>query len=131
MSESATVASGGSHVVNVNGFVIPADASDPYSNTASVSCSPVGFPNVYDDSDSWDVNLFQPSVDVAKICYDASAGPGNTVVVHGDPLEYQFTITNTGSADAPNLALVSVLDVVTVGSAPSLPAADLTSYNFV
>ena len=66
-------------------------------------------------------------MDVAKICYDPSAGPGNTVVVNGDPLEYQFTITNNGSADAPALSLVSVLDVVTVGSDPSLPADNLTA----
>src|SRR5262249_50882119 len=41
------------------------------------------------------VNLFQPSLHVGK--------GGDTVGKIGDPVDYTFTITNTSSADSPNL----------------------------
>ena len=33
----------------VTDFVIPEGATDPFVNTATVACSPVGFPNIYTD----------------------------------------------------------------------------------
>jgi uncharacterized repeat protein (TIGR01451 family) len=81
-------------------------------NTASVTCSPVGFPNTYTDSDGHSVNLFQPSINVVK------TGPDYSKV--DDTVTYQVTIMNTSSADTPNLSLVSFSDSLVAGAtAPS------------
>ncbi|MGH9910235.1 MAG: DUF7507 domain-containing protein, partial [Nitrososphaerales archaeon] len=63
---------------------------------------PSGFPNDVTSSDSHSVNLFQPSVEVTK------TGPATANV--GDVITYDFTITNTGSLDSPNLVYVSAID---------------------
>src|SRR5262249_41047843 len=77
---------------------------DPLVNGASVKCSPDGFPNVLTASDSATVNLFQPSVKVEK------SGPPLSEVT--DSVTDHFKITNTSSADAPDLKLDSVFDDV-------------------
>ncbi len=56
----------------------------------------------FSDSDSWSVNLFQPSVDLDK------SGPALGKI--GDEITYSVTITNTSSADSPVLNLVSFND---------------------
>src|SRR5262249_22837030 len=48
------------------------------------------------------VDLFQPSLHVVKA--------GDTLGKVGDPVDYTFTITNTSSADSPNLINVSAVD---------------------
>jgi hypothetical protein len=53
-------------------------------------------------SDSHSVNLFQPSLHVVK--------GGDTLGKVGDPVDYTFTITNTSSADSPNLINVAAVD---------------------
>src|SRR5439155_17216202 len=68
---------------------------------------PEGFPNNITDSDSHTLNLFQPSLTVVKA--------GDTLSKVGDDVTYTFTITNTSSADSPDLLLSSVVDDV-IGS---------------
>jgi hypothetical protein len=75
--------------------VQPSDP-DPLPNTASASCSPVGFPNVLTDSASHSVNLFQPSITMTKDCAPVEVAPG-------DPVNYTITVNNTSSADSPDL----------------------------
>ena len=65
ISKSVTVAAGASDVTNAT-YTVQAGDPDPLVNTASVSCSPIGFPNVLTASDDHSVNLFQPSVEIAK-----------------------------------------------------------------
>jgi hypothetical protein len=98
-----TLASGGTWTENYP-YTVKAGDPDPLTNSASVSCSPEGFPNVLSASDSWTVNLFQPSVNVEK-----SGDPLSKV---GDDVTYHFEITNTSSPDSPNLMLDSVFDSV-------------------
>jgi len=100
---SVTLASGGQHVINTSRVVQSGDL-DPLVNTANVTCSPIGFPNVLTATASHSVNLFQPGVDVTKT--------GDTLSKIGDQVTYDFTITNTGSHDSPNLLLDSVSDTV-------------------
>jgi uncharacterized repeat protein (TIGR01451 family) len=102
VSETFSVASGANHVINVNDFVIPNDASDPFVNTASVTCSPEGFLNTYTDEASWSTNLFQPAIDLTKT--------GDAYSKVGDTVTYHVTITNTSSDDTPNMSLVSFTD---------------------
>ena len=90
------IANGGTHVINVNDFVIPADAADPYVNEVDVHATVAGFPNTYDDSDSWSTNLFQPSITLTKVGSKSEALPGEWI-------HYIVTVTNTSSADSPNL----------------------------
>ena len=97
-----SVAAGADHIINVNDFIIPANAVDPFVNTANVVCSPEGFTNVYRDTASWETNLFQPSVSLTKV------GPDYSKV--GDIVTYTVTITNTSSADTPNLVLADFTD---------------------
>jgi uncharacterized repeat protein (TIGR01451 family) len=47
---------------------------DPLTNTVTLTCSPDGFPNVLVVSDTHDVDLFQPSIDVVKTGDDLHGG---------------------------------------------------------
>ncbi|MRR30160.1 hypothetical protein EG834_07535, partial [bacterium] len=96
VNESFSVVSGADHVINVNDFVIPAGASDPFVNTASVTCSPAGFPNTLTDSAQHSVNLFQPSIELTKT--------GDPLSKIGDPVDYVITLANNSSADTPDLS---------------------------
>ncbi len=93
-TRAVTLASGASDVSTVP-FTIPAGAADPFLNTATVTCSPTGFPNVLTASDGHSVNLFQPSVTIDKT--------GDTLSKIGDDVVYTITVNNTSSADTPNL----------------------------
>ena len=95
VDETFTIASGLDEVINVNGFIIPASAADPFINTASVDCSPAGFPNVYEDEASWTTNLFQPAINLTK--------SAETLSKAGDPVEYTITLYNNSSVDTPNM----------------------------
>jgi Domain of unknown function DUF11 len=103
VDKQVTLASGAGDVTNVP-YTVQAGDPDPLINTANVSCSPTGFPNVLTASDRWTVNLFQPSVEIEKT--------GDTLSKVGDDVTYHFKITNTSSADSPNLMLDSITDDV-------------------
>ncbi|MCI0545493.1 MAG: hypothetical protein L0Z49_13800, partial [Actinobacteria bacterium] len=93
---------GDSDVTNESRTVLETD-DDPLVNIASVTCNVDGFPNVLGPfTDDHSVNLFQPAVTVDK------DGPASAKI--GDEVDYDITITNTGSADSPSLILVSVTD---------------------
>lgn len=104
INQNVTLASGDSHVINAT-YTVPAGAPDPLVNTAQVSCSPIGFPNVLTDSDSHSVDLFQPNVQVAKT--------GPTAAYVDDTITYTFHVTNASSLDSPPLVLDSAIDVGT------------------
>jgi uncharacterized repeat protein (TIGR01451 family) len=111
VNKQVTLASGHGDVTNV-AYTVKGSDPDPLLNTASVSCSPKGFLNVLTTSDGHSVNLFQPSVSVSK------TGPAFSK--SGDTATYSVTITNTSSADSPNLVLDSFNDSVVSGV--TLPA---------
>jgi uncharacterized repeat protein (TIGR01451 family) len=120
LDQAVTLASGAAPYVLTQQFTIPIGASDPLVNTADVTCSPVGFPNIITATDSHSVNLFQPAVQVDK------SGPDEAYP--GDAISYTFRITNTGSTDSPALVLDSVIDVGVgwpgLGDLTSLAAAN-------
>ncbi len=103
LDQAVTLAWNAAPYVIVRAFTVPAGAPDPLVNTANVTCSPTGFPNVITATDSHTVNLFQPAVQVQK-SGPAEAHPGDTI-------NYTFRITNTGSVDSPNLILGAMTDV--------------------
>ena len=111
------------HVINVNGFEIPEGASDPFVNTAYVSCSVVDFPNVLNANDDHSVNLFQPSMKITK------TGPefGKNHNGQADEITYDIEIENTSSADTPNMSLVSVSDTLVPGLVLDPSCDDLAS----
>jgi len=104
IDKSVTVAAGASDVTNAT-YTVQAGDPDPLVNTASVSCSPIGFPNVLTASDDHSVNLFQPSVEITK---DADC-PIDGVAI-GENITYTYTIHNTSSTDSPALNLASIVD---------------------
>lgn len=112
-SKTVTLAPGGSDTSNPT-FTIPANASDPFLNTATANCH---YPNlatvVATDQSSWSTNLFQPSITVTK------TGPAYSKV--GDTATYNVTITDTSSSDAPDLIFDSFSDSKAGSVAP--PAA--------
>lgn len=102
---------------------------DPLVNTASVACTIAGFPNTVADEASATTNLFQPSVDLEKVC-----DPLSKV---GDPIACVVTIHNTSSADSTDLILDSFVDskvpgiVPPAACSPLAPGASCTfSYNY-
>lgn len=111
-----TLASEASHVINTN-YVVQAGDSDPLLNTASVTCSPTGFPNIYTASDGHSTNLFQPSITLTKT--------GDELSKVGDPVNYTITLENTSSGDSPALdctvtdALLGLDEDVTLASGDS------------
>jgi hypothetical protein len=92
INKSVTLASGGSDTTSQS-HTFQASDPDPYTNTASVSCSPIGFPNVLSKSDSETVNLFQPAVAADKT--------GDELGKITDPVDYVITLSNNSSADTP------------------------------
>ena len=118
-SASWTLVSGGSKAWTVP-FTIPADfAGDDFVNTASVTCSPTGFPNVYTDSASHSIELFQPSINLTK--------SAETLSKAGDPVAYTITLYNNSSADTPDLvctitdATIGFTQAVTLASGANAP----------
>ncbi len=105
VDETFTVAAGADHTINVNDFVIPAGAVDPFVNTASVTCSPAGFPNVYTDEASWSTNLFQPAISLTKTA-------SHQYSKAGDDVTYTIEIVNLSSEDSPDLILASFEDTL-------------------
>jgi uncharacterized repeat protein (TIGR01451 family) len=104
ISEPVTLAPGGNHVITP-GYTVQAGDPDPLINEATVDCTVAGFANVVlSESDTHEVNLFQPAVTIVK------DGPAQASV--GDTVTYAFTITNSGSSDSPALVLASVNDTV-------------------
>ncbi|MGD2178185.1 MAG: hypothetical protein PVG71_10225, partial [Anaerolineae bacterium] len=85
-------------------YTIPGDASDPLTNVVSATYnSESGFAGVaVSSSDDHSVQLFGPSVQVEK------TGPAHSKV--GDEITYTVTISNTSSADAPDLMLDAIDD---------------------
>jgi len=108
-SKQVTLSSGASDVNNVP-FIVPPTDLDPLPNTATASCSPIGFPNVLPASDSHNVNLFQPSVEIDKTASCVDEFGEQIGVVVGENITYTYTITNTSSADSPALNLFSISD---------------------
>ena len=102
INKNVTLASGASDVTNTTYAVQPGDL-DPLTNTANVSCSPIGFPNVLDASDGHSVDLFQPSITFDKT--------GDTLSKVGDDVSYTLTLNNTSSADTPDL-VCTITDVL-------------------
>ncbi|TNF34514.1 MAG: hypothetical protein EP329_07145, partial [Deltaproteobacteria bacterium] len=94
--------------------VMPGDP-DPLPNTAVVHTHPDGFDNDITASDRHSVDLFQPSLTLDK--------SGTRLSKIGDPVTYDFTVTNTSSADTPPMALVSFDDTVLGDIAPAAIAA--------
>jgi uncharacterized repeat protein (TIGR01451 family) len=77
---------------------VQAGDPDPLPNTVTVTYGatlPGGSTATVTDSDSHSVNLFQPSVTIDK--------SGDTLSKVGDPVNYTIVVTNTSSADSPNL----------------------------
>ena len=127
-SNSVSLAAGESYTANVP-FTIPAGASDPFVNTASVSCTYEGLSTPATANASWSTNLFQPSVDITK------TGPSDVLV--GTDATYNVTIKNTSSADSPALVLDSFGDSLVPGvvppaaCSPLVPGASCSfSYNY-
>ena len=120
-NKTATLASGGSDINAIPGYIIPADAADPYLNTASVECSPVGFPNTYVASGSHSVNLFQPELTLTKVCKDPS--DGDNIVVVGNDAVFEFVLNNASSGDSPALNKVSVSDSLLGDISSSFPTS--------
>ena len=82
---------------------VPDTAPDPFSSRVSTSygtsaSSLAAVDSVVvsaSDDDVFDLNLFQPSVDVQKT--------GDTLSTAGNTAAYTITVTNTSSSDSPNL----------------------------
>jgi hypothetical protein len=84
------------YVIDVFDFEIPEDADDPFINTAEVSCTYVGDTVVQaTDSDTHEVNLFQPEIELMKT--------GDELSKIGDLVDYTITLHNHSSWDTPDM----------------------------
>ncbi len=91
VDDDVTLVSGGQHVIQV-GYMVQEGDADPYENTANVSCSPDGFPNMLDAEASATVDLIRPDFTVAKVCT-------NEPVPQEGPATWDVTIDNTGDVE--------------------------------
>ena len=89
------MASGASKVIEVKDFVVPEGAADPFVNTAKVTCSPAGFPNIYTDEASWSTTCSSPPINLTK------TGDASSKI--GDKVNYKITLANNSSTDTPVL----------------------------
>ena len=116
LSKGVTLASGATDITNVSRVVLAGDP-DPLINTASVSCSPTGFPNVLSTTASHTTDLVHPDFTVAKDCIsDQPVPPGASanfrIVVSntGDvPLVFHVVDTTLGIDDTQTVANGGVL----------------------
>jgi hypothetical protein len=85
-------------------FTIPQGASDPFTNTVTVTANASGNEQeTTDDQDTHTIELFQPSIDLEKDADVSSAAVGDQIV-------YSYTVTSDGSSDSPGLSIVSLID---------------------
>ncbi|MEA3423695.1 MAG: hypothetical protein U9Q80_07880, partial [Bacillota bacterium] len=85
----------GNYVTFEYDYTVQPGDPDPLRNEAVVTASPDGFPNIFTDAESWETNLFQPSITIIKT--------GDRLSKIGDIVNYVITVTNTSSGDSPNL----------------------------
>ncbi len=119
-SEPIDLAPGASHAFT-RAYTVQAGDPDPLLNTATVTTSPVGFPNVISDSDEASTNLFQPSITIDKT--------GDTLSKVGDVVNYTITVTNTSSADSPNLVGAVVDTMLGINQAVDMAPGDVVVIN--
>lgn len=100
INQSVTLASGGTFDIGYNQTFVVAPAT--IDNTASVSCSPDGFPNVLEDHDSVTV-IVEPAVVMLSVAKD---GPDYSKA--GDNADYTIVITNLHTENA--VTLTSIID---------------------
>ena len=103
LNKNVNLASGADDVTNV-AYVVQAGDPDPLLNTATATCSPIGFSNIIQVSDDHSVELFQPSITIFK------TAPILSKV--GDPVDYIFFIINTSSPDSPDLVDGTITDTL-------------------
>ncbi len=113
ISEVVNLSSGHTHMITT-AYTVPVGAPDPLVNTAHVTCSPLGFSNVYTATDSHSVNLFYPSIDLDK------AGDGLSKI--GDPVDYTITLTNTSTSDTPDMVCTITDPMLGISEAVTLPS---------
>jgi uncharacterized repeat protein (TIGR01451 family) len=104
INQPVNLASGAApYVINKN-YVVLASDPDPLVNTASVSCSPTGFPNILTTSAGASVDLVHPAFTLTKTCMVEP-------VIAGEYATFQVVFTNTG--DVP---LVVTFDETLTGA---------------
>jgi hypothetical protein len=121
ISTPVTLASGTSTVITA-AYTVKGTDPDPLVNTVTATCSPTGFPNVLTASATHSVNLFQPSISMTK------TGPAFSKA--GDTASYVIMLTNTSSADTPDLVCAisdPIAGVEKVGVTLPSGASDVTT----
>jgi len=101
-------------------YVVPADAQDPLTNTATVNAK-LDETVIYAE-DSWTVDILHPKLEVVK-----TAEPSKVWL--GENVTYTIVVTNTGDAALFNLTLVDSI----YGDAPTdlIPSSLATGECFV
>lgn len=101
-------------------YVVPADAEDPLTNTATVFAK-LDETVIYDE-DSWTVDILHPELEVMK-----TADPSK--VWAGENVTYTIVVTNTGDTTLFNMTLIDSI----YGDAPTalIPSSLATGESFV
>ncbi|HAG08232.1 MAG TPA: hypothetical protein DCK87_01510, partial [Desulfotomaculum sp.] len=115
IDQTFTLASGKNLVIN-KAYTVPEGASDPLVNTATVTASPKGFPNVLKASDGHSVDLVHPNFTVTKECFPDPVQVGASI-------NYRITIDNTGDV-ALNYHVVDTAAGVDQNISGHTPEAD-------
>jgi uncharacterized repeat protein (TIGR01451 family) len=90
---------------------------NPLENTATVTVSPEGFPNVLEESATCSTNILTPDLTVTKVCLTPTVTPG-------EDAEFQITITNTGE-----VGLIIDTDEPEIGTGVALAPGGIIQVN--
>jgi len=95
--------------------------ADDFTNTADVAGDdPLGTP--VSDSDTADVDVVSPAIDIAK-------NPASQTILGGATATFTITVTNTGNVPLDNVAVTDALVPNCDATYPSLAAGESVSYN--
>ena len=102
-------------------YEIQGDDPDPLINTVEAIYNWTAQAQDVSDTDVWATNLFQPSLAIDKT--------GDDLSKIGDDVDYTITVTNTSSADSPNMSVTITDPMLGINQVENMAPGDVVVIN--